>query len=66
MDTKKIVPLATAGILGAVWLVMTIKGQTPPAILTQGIVAAVGSLAAGQAVAQANPAKDGGKANAAS
>jgi hypothetical protein len=50
MDAKQIIPLVTAGILGAVWLVMTLEHQTPPAILTQGIVAAIGSLAAGHAV----------------
>jgi hypothetical protein len=50
MDTKKIVPLATAGILGAVWLFMTTRGQTPPQALNQAIIAAVGSLVAGTAV----------------
>ena len=53
MDPKKILPAVTAAILGAVWLVMELQHQTPPAILTQGIVAAIGSLAAGQAVGQA-------------
>ena len=59
MDPKKLVPAITAGILGAVWLVMSLQHQTPPAILTQGIVAAIGSLAAGQAVGQAQ--KEAGK-----
>jgi hypothetical protein len=53
MGTKQIIPGITAAILGAVWLVMTLQHQTPPAILVQGIVAAVGSLAAGSAVGQA-------------
>jgi len=53
MDPKKLLPAVTAAILGAVWLVMTLQHQTPPAILVQGIVAAVGSLAAGQAAGQA-------------
>ncbi len=57
MDPKKVVPAITAGVLGAVWLVMTLQHQTPPAVLTQAIVAAVGSLAAGQAVNQAKAAQ---------
>lgn len=57
MDPKKIVPAVTAGVLGAVWLVMTIQHQEPPAVLTQAIVAAVGSLVAGQAVNSAKASR---------
>ena len=53
MQPKQLIPGVTAAILGAVWLVMTLEHQTPPAILTQAIVASLGSLAAGQAVGQA-------------
>ena len=52
MDAKKIVPMATAAILGAVWLIMTLQHQTPPAVLTQGIIVAIGSLSAGQVIKQ--------------
>lgn len=50
MDPKKIVPAVTAGVLGAVWIVLTVKGQTPPPALNQAIVAAVGTLFAGAAI----------------
>ena len=50
MDTKKIVPAITLVALGGVWLVMTAKGQQPPAALSQAIVAAAGTLFAGAAI----------------
>jgi hypothetical protein len=55
MDTKKIVPAVTAGILGAVWVYMTAKGQHPPQALNQAIIAAVGSFVAGSAVGNSMP-----------
>jgi len=62
MDTKKIVPAATAAILGAVWVFMTVKGQHPPQALNQAIIAAVGSLVAGTAVGNAMPKPANGAA----
>jgi hypothetical protein len=43
----KLVPGLTALALSAVWLLMTVKGQTPPPALSQAIVGALGALAAG-------------------
>jgi|APGre2960657404_1045060.scaffolds.fasta_scaffold149399_2 hypothetical protein len=43
----KLVPGLTALALSAVWLLMTVKGQTPPPALSQAIVGALGAIAAG-------------------
>jgi hypothetical protein len=50
MDARKVIPAVTAGVLGAAWVVMTARGQTPPPALNQAIVAAVGSIFAGAAL----------------
>ena len=55
-DPKKLTPLVTLAVLGAVWLWMAYKHVPQPPALTQAIVAAAGSLAAGTALAGALPA----------
>lgn len=60
MEPKKVLPVITLGILGAIWIVMTIQKVPVPPMLTQAIVAAAGSIAATQAVGQAQKDKETG------
>ena len=54
-DPKKLGPLLTTVVLGAVWCYLSYKHQPIPPALSQAIIASAGSLFAGTALAGAIP-----------
>jgi hypothetical protein len=55
VDKKKLVPMFTTAVLGAVWLWLNYKHQNVPPMLTQALIASAGSAFAGTALAGALP-----------
>jgi hypothetical protein len=55
VDKKKLVPMLSTAVLGAVWLYLTYRHQPIPPALNQAIIAAAGSAFAGTALAGAIP-----------
>jgi hypothetical protein len=60
LEPKKLTPLLTTAVLGAVYLYLQYKHAPVPPALSQAIIASAGSLFAGTALAGAIPQPKGG------
>lgn len=53
-----VLPMVTSTVLGAIWLMMTVKGTPVPPILTQAFIASLGSISATQILKGKSDAKN--------